>query len=285
MAKKVINDSLPVLVQKANLSVEDSTQLLENFKVFEDLAKEWTEKAEEYKVTDISQVDKMAICEEGYKAVKAKIGEVEKLRKELGEPALRKKQAIDAIGSLFKGLLEPLRDQLKEYADYAKNAKANSLKAIAEQRMALLAPYGVSLETDVLSTMLPDVFDNYLRIVKEEYEKEQNRLTAEKEAKEKETERLRKENEELKKALEERPIYAIDEDEHPNLAPSKPIVTVITIAPDADDKAQLSHFINVLNALQYPNLKTPEAIEMFEEVDIALMEANRIITKFLSNEA
>lgn len=165
-----MESKLVTLVESSGLEEVESTSLIDRFNNYEQIAKEWENKAKAIVVTDRSQTTEMAMAKEARKKFSQLRIDVEKARIALKEQSLRKGQAIDSIAKYLTSLITPIEQHLKAQEDFIK---------------------------------LDD-----LRIEQEKAEAEAKRLEEERIAKEKaealEQERIRKENEKLKKEAEAR---------------------------------------------------------------------------------
>ena len=131
------NNQLTVIVQNSGLEPTEGQTILEKFNSYEEVARDWENKAKAIVVTDVSQVAEMKMAREGRLFLAQKRIDVEKARKALKEQSLRKGQAIDAIAKFLTSLIEPTEKYLKEQEDFVKiqaEKEADRLRIEAEAK-------------------------------------------------------------------------------------------------------------------------------------------------------
>lgn len=165
-----MDNQLSIIVSQSGIEEKEGLSILERFGAYEEIAKDWENKAKAIVVTDATQTAEMKMAREGRLFLAQKRIAIEKARKELKEQSLRKGQAIDSIARFLTSLIEPTEKYLKEQEDFVK----------------------IQAEKEV----------ERLRLEAEK-KAEEERLKKEKEDRE-EQERIRKENEKLRKEAEER---------------------------------------------------------------------------------
>jgi fused signal recognition particle receptor len=162
--------------------------------------------AETLNVTDRNQIAEMKKAREIRLSLKAIRVAIEKKRKELGEDALRQKQAIDALAKNYKDQIEPLEERLEHQEKFAELLEAKERAERLNKRREIMAEFAevvtigdeVADMSDEMFAMLHDGAKMKLIALKEMREKaEQDHIAAVK-ADVEERERVRVENERLK---------------------------------------------------------------------------------------
>jgi len=161
---------LAVIVKESGLEQSKGQILLEKFTNFFEIAADWERKAKELVITEVTQVVEMKRAEEGMKFLKSKRIEVEKTRKTLKEASLKESQTIDSIARILKNLIEPVEADLEKKANFEKYKIAEEREKKEKQRMILLEPYDVTIDKNIVANMADEMFDVYLKGVKQTYE-------------------------------------------------------------------------------------------------------------------
>ncbi len=180
-----------------------------------------TSKAEQIRGTFLPMSDMLATFEDRYaKVIKKSEGEItpliideakrlrldiakvrittEKLRKEQKDEYLRAGKAIDSVSNILKWAVTDKENALKAIEDHYEAKERERLKALQEERVALLSPYVEDAEERVLCDMEDDVWDIYLDNKKKAHED----VIAAKEQAEKAAEAKIKDDQEAKEKLE-----------------------------------------------------------------------------------
>ena len=128
-------------------------QITDEFAPYEVKINAWIGEASRIRVHSVDDKEAMAKAKELGKFVSSTLTKVENRRKQLKRESLDVGRAIDAAANKFKGLLEPLRDDLKAKAEFEKRlleAQANEKRLY---RVNAMAQYGglVDAETMMLS--------------------------------------------------------------------------------------------------------------------------------------
>jgi fused signal recognition particle receptor len=162
--------------------------------------------AETITITDRSQVAEMKKAREIRLSLKAIRVAIEKKRKDLGEDALRQKQAIDALAKNYKDQIEPLEERLEQQEKFAELLEAKERAELLNKRREIMAEFAevvtvgdeVADMSDEMFAILHDGAKTKLTALKAMREKaEQDRISKE-QAEKAEQERIRVENERLK---------------------------------------------------------------------------------------
>ena len=130
-------NQLAQIVQTSGLEEVESQSIIEKFGDYEQIAKEWQDKAKAIVVTDASQTAEMAMAKIARKKFSDLRIEIEKSRKAMKEQSLRKGQAIDAIARFLVSLITPIEEHLREQEDFIKiqeARKAEELRIEAEKK-------------------------------------------------------------------------------------------------------------------------------------------------------
>jgi hypothetical protein len=175
------NKDLLKLAADSGLNDEKTLALVNAFTPFINTAKEWKEKAEQLVVTSIDQKDEMKQARQG-RLYLAKIRSgSENLRKKLKEASLIEGRTIDLIAKTIQGMIEPIEKHLENQEKFAEKLEQERVQKLAEERLALLTPYGITGDFYDLGNMNQEQFDLLLDGSKVAYER---KLEAEKKAKE-----------------------------------------------------------------------------------------------------
>ena len=212
------SNAITLAVSGAEVSKQQQVFLLDTFNPFFTQAKEWFDKAEELKVTDVSQTDRMKLAREARLALKKIRTTTDAKRKELKSDYLKTGQAIDKIAKVVKDHIKPIEDFLQEQEDFVKNLEAR----LHEERLDILHQYKkyVDISYKNLGKLSQERFDEIHQETKEafEYTKTQERLAEEKQlaeekAKKEEDNRIREENKKLKEDKRKIELEALREKE------------------------------------------------------------------------
>lgn len=128
-----MENQLQTIVSKSGLEPKEGKTLLEKFGNYEEIAKEWEEKAKAIVVTDSSQTAEMAMAKVARKKFSDLRIDVENSRKAMKEQSLRKGQAIDAVARFIVSLISPIENHLKEQENFV---KIEAKRKAEEQRIA-----------------------------------------------------------------------------------------------------------------------------------------------------
>jgi hypothetical protein len=204
-----VQNQLQTIVDKHDIAVDNAKALIEAFGAPFTEAGEILASYQNIEVTDASQTELMAEARTKRLALKKVRTTVENKRKALKEDSLRTGKAIDSVARLIKDTITPAEEYLEQQEKFAEIQEAKRQAELKNERIQLLQPYCDDYFSLDLGAMSDDEFKllleqkkeaHQLRKAQEEaYEREQERIRAEKEAEEA---RIREENEILKKQLE-----------------------------------------------------------------------------------
>lgn len=140
--------NLQLIIQESKLAEKESKSILDRFSDYEKVAEQWKEKAKTLEVTSSEQKTEMAMAKEARKKFSQMRIDLDKARKELGEPAMRKWKAINAVANYLQSLINPIESYLKEQETFAereairieaeKQAKAEAeaeARRVAEEKL------------------------------------------------------------------------------------------------------------------------------------------------------
>lgn len=296
-------NQLEIVVKEYGLETTKAEIIKQQFNNYFDMASDWERKAKtELTVKSEKDVGIMKMAREARLFLRGKRLEVEKTRKEMKEQSLKEGRAIDGVANVLKGLIEPIEDYLEEQEKYAEIQLKKRREALAASRVPLLTPYGIDPAFYDLENMPEDNFIQLLRSCeiakiekeaeakraeeerlhyeaekarKEQEAREENerlrqemiiyeqKLQAEKEARENYEKELRIKEEEIRrKEIEER--QAREKAEAEELARKKAADAEVRKLKRAPDKSKLLAYSEALMAVQCQELKSPEAIEIYE---------------------
>lgn len=131
------------VVQSTGVEVATQKDLLGLFTPFFNQARQWSDKAGQLVITDVSQVDEMKLARQSRLALKEIRINVERARKQAKEDSLRRGRAIDGLANFLKFLIEPIETHLLEQETFAERKEAARLAAIKSERETALQGYGV----------------------------------------------------------------------------------------------------------------------------------------------
>lgn len=161
---------LSTLIANSNLDEYRSKLLTEKFSEFQATADEWKAQADQIIITDESQADLMKLADEGRKILQKKRTDLEKMRKQLKEPALREGQTIDAIAKTLTAMITPIEEDLTSKAKFKEIREAARTLALKEQRMKELFPYDVSIDSGFIVSMDESTWKTFLNGVIADHE-------------------------------------------------------------------------------------------------------------------
>jgi fused signal recognition particle receptor len=196
----------PEAIQEAEIMPVKRADVTAQFALFETQFTDLKTTAETLTVTDRSQVAEMKKAREIRLSLKAIRVAIEKKRKELGEDALRQKQAIDALAKNYKDQIEPLEERLEQQEKFAEMLEAKERAERLNQRRAIMSEFAEVVSVgDEVADMSQDSFDMLkngaaakLAALQAEREKAEQDRIAKEQAEKAEQERIRVENEKLK---------------------------------------------------------------------------------------
>lgn len=165
-----MQNELVRIVKESGLEETKAQIILSKFQDYFELAAQWELKAKSLVVTNANQKAEMEMARTGRLFLREKRINIENVRKELKEQALREGKTIDGIANVLKGLIVPIEEYLDKQEHFVEH-----LKEIEEAKIRI----------EIEARM------------------ESERIAAEK-AKAEEQERLRLENEKLKAEAIER---------------------------------------------------------------------------------
>ncbi len=193
---------------------QESQELIKgNFQPFFDQIEQWSKKANELVITDISQTGEMKMARVARLELRKIRLAADKVRKELKEESLRYGKAVQGAYNIIEYKIKPIEEHLKKQEDFAQLQEEKRLLELRIERESQIEKYSEFAPTGIdYSLLTADEFKNLLngaalqKKSKEDAEKaaERARIEAEKARikKEKEDaverERLRKENEALR---------------------------------------------------------------------------------------
>lgn len=204
-----MENKLQVILTQHALPQTKSEAIKAKFDNFFTQVSEWEVRLSTLSVTNVEQKAEIKMADEARKFLKNKRVEIEKTRKTLKEDALREGQTIDAIAKILINLILPLEERAEEMAKFAEREAARIKQERFSERMDKLMPFGVAVNSAIISDMDDSTFDSFLSGVIQK-DKEQKEADAKAEAERIECERLeaeqreyvRRENERLKAQLE-----------------------------------------------------------------------------------
>lgn len=204
-----MENKLQVILTQHALPETKSEAIKAKFDDFFIQVSEWEARLSTLSVTNVEQKAEIKMADEARKFLKNKRVEIEKTRKTLKEDALREGQTIDAIAKILTNLILPLEERAEEMAKFAEREAARIKQERFSERMDKLMPFGVAVNSAIISDMDDSTFDSFLSGVIQK-DKEQKEADAKAEAERIECERLeaeqreyvRRENERLKAQLE-----------------------------------------------------------------------------------
>ncbi len=184
--------------------VEQQTSdfLKEKFMNFFLTANEWKDKVQAIVVTDESQITEMKQAREARLALRAVRIEADKTRKALKEDSLRYGKAVQSVYNLIEGVISPLEEHCEKQEKFIEIQQEKSKDELRRKREWQIAgyehhvPYGSDL-----GTMNDIEFDNLLKFIEFNIQKEKEQAqAAENKAREEaeERERIKAENEALR---------------------------------------------------------------------------------------
>ena len=194
--------------------VEESTakSLEENFIPFFQQAKEWSEKAKELIVTDVSQKEEMKMAREARLALKEIRINADKKRKELKQDSIRYGRAVQGVYNVIEYLVVPIEKHLLDQEKFAEKQEAERIAALKAERenelepFSEFVPFGVDLggmSDDDYAKLFNGCRLQYRAKIEAEQKAEAERIAKEK-ADAEEAERIAKENERLRIEAEKR---------------------------------------------------------------------------------
>lgn len=293
---------LQLIVKDAGLEENKVQTLLNSFGEYFSNAKATAEKAKGITVTTEDQTEQMAQARKVRLELKDIRVNVENTRKELKEQSLREGKAIDGIANVIKALIVPVEEHLEKQEKFADEQMKKREEEKYNIRIELLTPYVPDISVYSLREMSTETFNNLLSnskiahnaSIEAEIKAEKERIAKEK-AEKAEQERVKKENETLKKAAEEREKKAIAEREAQEklLAQERKAKQDLEdkIAKEkeerekkeadeierkrqllrAPDKEKLANLATQFQAIEMPNVVSPEAIEAVNEIKSRLI--------------
>lgn len=206
-----MENQLVKIVNESGLEKSKAEILLANFTDYFEIAAEWENKINQLVVNDVSQITEMKMAGEARKFLKQKRIDVENTRKQLKEQSLREGQTIDHIAGILKNLIIPIEQKAEQIEKFRELKEAAELAQRTTDRMNLLIPFNVAIDSKFIGSMPEESFNAYLTglmVEKEQKELAEKKAEEERLAKEKaeaeERERVRLENERLKKEAEEK---------------------------------------------------------------------------------
>lgn len=232
-----MQNQLQTIVDEHNIAVDNAKALIEAFGAPFTEAGHILETYRDIEVTDDSQKDLMAEAREKRLALKKVRTTVESRRKSLKEDSLRTGKAIDGVARYIKDTITSAEEYLEQQEKFSEIQEAKRQAELKNERIQLLQAYCDDYFNFDLGTMSDDEFAQLLAAKKEAhelrkaqeeaYEREQERIRAEKEAEEA---RIRQENEILKRQLEAKEAEAEREREELEEVQRAQIATVRTQA-------------------------------------------------------
>jgi hypothetical protein len=165
------------------LALSTKNAIQEAFLPFAQQFAEWEEKAQEIKVTDVSQTDLMKIAGEGRKVVKKIRTGADGVREELKRESLQYGRAVQEIYNKIKSRCEPIEAYLEEQEKFKELEEAKQRQKIIVERMEKIKEFP-SVTSEMVINLSDEMFETFL-----------NGLTAQKQ-KDEEAARLLQEEEE-----------------------------------------------------------------------------------------
>lgn len=148
-----------VEIMAANLPTEKAQALACVFESIHQTAQEWAEKAQALTVKDENDTPAMEMARIGRLHLRQIRLDIEKKRKELGEAALREKQAIDRIAKSLLDLIAPIEQDLKNKELYREIKQQERMEALRLERAAECKGLDAYLPVNInLGALTPEVY-------------------------------------------------------------------------------------------------------------------------------
>lgn len=183
-----MENQLAKIVTESGLEQTKAQVILTNFQNYFDIASEWDAKVSSLNVTDVSQVTEMKMAREARLFLKAKRIDVENTRKQLKEQSLREGQTIDHIAGILKNLIIPIEEKAEQIEKFKELKEAAELAQRTSERIELLIPFNVAVDSNFIGSMPEQAFQAYLtglKVEKEQREEAERKAEEERIAKEK----------------------------------------------------------------------------------------------------
>lgn len=173
---------LILLMKESQLSKSKAEYILENFKGYFELAKEWEKKAQNLVVTHDDQIAEMKMAREGRLFLAKKRIAIEHARKELKAEALREGQTIDSIARVLKNLIVPIEEHLEKQEKFLEIKEKLRKQRLREERIKEVQRFEdlIPFEhyTD-FENWENDLWDSYIIGLKTQYKQKQKEIEAE----------------------------------------------------------------------------------------------------------
>ena len=206
------SNELVQVIESTGLEQNTALMIKESFIPFFEQAEQWSRKAKELVVTDVTQVREMKMAREARLALKEIRVAADKKRKELKEDSLRYGKAVQGVYNVIEYLIAPIEKHLEQQEKFAEIQEANRRAALKAERDAELTAYAEFVPVGIDTGSMSD--DDYAKLlngaklqqqakIEAEQKAEQERIAREK-AEAEERERIRIENERLKAEAEAR---------------------------------------------------------------------------------
>jgi len=132
-----MENKLAVIVRESGLETTKAKYVLEKFQDYFEITSEWEKKAKTIIVTNETQQAEMQMARAGRLFLMRKRTDIEKVRKELKEQALREGKAIDGISNILKALIMPIEEYLdkqERFVEIREESKQEALRIEAEKK-------------------------------------------------------------------------------------------------------------------------------------------------------
>jgi hypothetical protein len=175
-------DKLTEIISSTGLDNAKSSDLIENFSNYFEIAKEWEEKSKQIIVNSSLQVEEMQKAREARLFLKQKRVAIEKTRTALKESSLREGKAIDAIAKILTNLITPIEDDLELKEKFKEMEEKKIKDELRTARQLLVSDYAKYIPLNVdLAEYTEIAFNTILKGAKMEYEQEQEKIRIEQE--------------------------------------------------------------------------------------------------------
>lgn len=151
-------------------------------------------------VTSINQTELMEAARRQRIAYKNERNRLDKARKEIKEPYLRKTQVIDGAGRIIRRMFEEEESYLEQQETFKERHYAEIRKRLVSERTEALTPFVEDMTPFLagIGVLNQEVFDNLLEREKRAFLQREEEARQQAEAKKAEDERLQRENDELR---------------------------------------------------------------------------------------
>lgn len=279
-----MNNKLQVLIDKCEITPEAGQQLIKAFgapftevgEILADYRRDEmgnlvvTDKT--IVVTDESDTIGMKKAREVRLELKKVRTSVENKRKELKEDSLRTGKAIDGVAKYIKDNIQPVEEYLEQQEKFAELEEAKRAAKLKEERIQKITPFCDTPFIYEVQNMSDESFDRLFAELKaahelklaqaEAYEREQERLRAEKEA---EDARIREENEILRKQAEAREAEIAKEREEQAIVQQAELEAARKEVKQLS-KSEIRNAVNALERFTLPDVNKGKPLVDYESI-------------------